>query len=460
MKRFAVMSVCLAVVLSGCSLAPGYQRPAAAIPEAWPRGAAFPAGTSAAAGVAWRDLVADETLRGLIARALADNRDLRAALANAAAARAQYRVARAAQLPALAATADAVVSRGGGAAAQPDTYDLDVGLSGFELDLFGRLKNQGRQALEAYLGTQSGVQALRLTIVAETAQAYAALAADQDLRRISLDALASRQRALDLTQSLFQAGLAKRVDVEAAITLVEQARYDIATYDKRVAQDRDALELLVGTPLADAELPASLSALDAAVAEVPAGLSSDVLLERPDVVEAEHQLKGAYAGIGAARAAFFPQITLTAAAGVASPALSTLFSRESSLTSVSPAASLPLLGGAAQGNLDYAKAQRDLAVATYDKTIQSAFRDVADALATRGTIRRQRDADQRLVDAADRTATLAEAEHKAGSGSYLNTLTAQQALLSARQNQVAAALADIDSRVALYAAIGADPSLR
>ncbi len=455
------LSIGLCAALAGCTLAPHYERPAAPVPAAWPQGAAYRDEVSGPAGVPWRTLVGDETLRQVIDQALANNRDLRAALANAAAARAQYRVARSAQFPALVGTADAIIGNGSqNTTVQPNGYDLDIGLSSFEIDLFGRLKNQSRQVLETYLGTQSGVRALRLTLVAETAEAYAGLAADQDLLKISHDAETSRQRALDLTQSLFQAGLAKAVDVQAAITLVEQAKYDIATYDKQVAQDRNALELLVGAPLPDAELPVSLAAVDAGVAEVPAGLSSTVLLERPDVLEAEHQLKGAYAGIGAARAAFFPDITLTATAGVASPALSSLFSRGSSATSLAPAASLPLLGGTAAGGLDYAKAERDYDLATYEKTVQTAFREVADALATRGTIKRQRDADQHLVDAADKTAALAEAEHKAGSGSYLNTLTAQQALLAARQGQVAAQLADIDSRMALYSAIGADPSLQ
>lgn len=448
-------------ILSACDMAPHYVRPASAAPSQWPEGASYTASQSTdVAGLPWRSLIGDARLQTVIERALANNRDLRAAIANVASARAQYHVQRSAQLPTIAAGASATIQRGIKTdALDANSYSANAGMSSFEIDLFGRLKNETRAAFETYLSTESGMRSTRLTIVAETATAYATLASDRDLLKVAQDTEASGQRSLELTQSLFRSGLTNAGDVQNAITVVEQAKSDVENFTTAVAQDRNALELLVGAPVEDALLPASLSELDHNIAAVPAGLPSTVLLQRPDVLEAEHHLKSANAGIGAARAAFFPTITLTSAVGVASSALSSLFTGGALNWSVAPSASVPVLGGATRGNLQYAKAQRDYYLALYDKAVQQAFKDVADGLARRGTITRQREAQARLVTAAAKAYSLADAQYRAGTDSFLNALIAQRTLYASRQTEIGAALTDIDNRITLYQAIGADSSL-
>ena len=286
------------------------------------------------AGLAWTELVQDARLRTVIERALANNRDLRAAIANVQSARAQYRVQRAAQLPTVTADAGASLTRQNDA--RQNSYSADIGFSAFEIDLFGRVRSLTEAALETYLATEEGARSTRIALIAETASAYATLAADQELLALARQTQASAQRTLDLTRSLNAAGLAGKLDVHQAETTVEQAVSDVAATVTQVAQDRNALNLLAGTPIEDALLPLSLDSLIAGISRVPAGLSSDILLRRPDVLQAEHQLKAANADVGAARAAMFPTISLTSAIGVASSALSSLFSGGGFAWSVSP----------------------------------------------------------------------------------------------------------------------------
>ena len=460
MRRLSLAPLALATLLAGCDLAPHYVRRSPAAPSQWPQGAAYGPRQPGTPGMPWRTLFADPKLRQVIEQALADNRDLRASLASVAEARAQYHVERSYQLPTIAAGGDASITRGiRSSSLNSNSYDANVGMSSFEIDLFGRLKNQSKEAFETYLSTESGMRSTRLSIVAETATAYATLASDMDLLTIARDTVASSQRSLKLTQSLFNAGLASAGEVQSAITVVEQAKSDVANDTTLVAQDRNALELLVGAPVADALLPTSLAELDAGVGIVPAGLSSDVLLQRPDVLEAEHNLKSADAAIGAARAAFFPTITLTSAVGVASSALSSLFTGGALNWNVAPSASVPLLGGTNKGNLQYARAERDYDLAQYEKAVQSAFKDVADALARRGTITDQRTAQDRLVAASAKAYALAEAQYRAGTGAFLDALTDQRTLYAAQQTRVSTLLTDIGNRIALYEAIGSDDSL-
>jgi len=457
MRRLPLSLCAAALLLSGCSLAPTYVRPEAPVPEQWPTGAAYPAPAEGEAGLPWRSLVANEKLRSVIGRMLENNRDLRASLANVAAARAQYRGDRSALLPTIGASGSAAVT--GGRNDSADSYSASVGISAFEIDLFGRLRNQASAQLETYLSTESGMRASRLSLVQETATAYATLAADEDLLGIARDTAESARRTVALNQSLFDAGLGNAVDLENAKTLLAQAESDLAAATTQVAQDRNALNLLVGAPVEEALLPASLAEIDGTIAVPPAGLSSTVLLRRPDVVEAEHALKSANYSIGAARAAFFPTISLTAAFGFASSALSELFKGGSSGWSVTPSAELPLVGGSRGADVDYAEAERDRYAALYEKAVQTAFRDVADALARHGTIAAQRDAQGRLVAAAQRSLSLSEEQYRAGTLGFIDVLTAQRTLYSARQTEVAATLADIGNRFALYGAIGADDTL-
>lgn len=463
MRRLSLSLALLAV--AGCSLEPRYARPAAPVPPAWPTGEAYAAsGDAALPSLAWRDIFLDPALQTLIARGIATNRDLRIAVANVESARAQFRVQRAALLPQV--DADAGVTRthtgpnatgAGGAAGDSTTYSASIGTTAFEIDLFGRVRSLNRSALDQYLASAAGARAARLALVAEIARAYYQLAADRSALAIARQTVASAASSVSLTDSRRAAGIASRMDLAQARTIHAQAEAAAANYTTLAAQDRNALEMLVGAPVADALLPATIEAVDARLGAVPAGLSSTVLLRRPDVVEAEFQLKAAYARIGAARAAFFPRISLTALAGFASPALSALFDGGSFRWSVAPDASLPIFdAGRNAGNLAYAKAQRTLYLAQYEKAIQQAFREVSDALARNGTIGRHLAAEEENVAAAQDNFRLSDARYRAGIDDFLAHLDAQRTLYAARQSLVATRLLRADGIIALYQAIGGD----
>lgn len=473
LRTFALLAG--AAALSACDMAPHYTRSVSQfVPPQWPQGASYPAAQAGPAGMTWGTLVLDPKLRQVVELALAHNQDLAAAVANVASARAQYRIQRSYQLPTLSADAGVSLTRtlsGGGSTATSSgttsyttsgnstVYSADVGISAFELDLFGRLKNLSREAFQQYLATESGARSTKLTVIGETVTAYVTLASDRDLLAVAQAQVASSQRTVALTQDLHNNGLVSGSDVADAQTTLAQAQSDVEQYTTQVAQDRNALELLVGQPVADDLLPVSLDALEKGIAVPPAGVSSEVLLNRPDVVEAEQQLKAANYDIGAARAAFFPTISLTSAFGLATTALSKLFSGASTTWTATPSASIPILGGTTRGNLDYSKAQRDYYLATYRKTAQTAYREVADALAQRGTIDRQRRAQADLVSAAQRSYGIAQAQYNAGTASFLTALVSQRTLYSARQTAIGVQLTDLSNRVTLYQTLGVDPTL-
>jgi multidrug efflux system outer membrane protein len=447
-----------ASLVSACSLEPSYERPAGAVPEQWPTGAAYQTPTALQSDLPWQTLITNTKLKDVIGQALLNNRDLRASIANVASVRAQYQVQRSAQLPTLEAGGSADIVKGHSrTTGSGNAYAADASVSGFEIDLFGRLKTLGKAAFERYLATDAGRRSTIITLIGETGTAYTRLASDMDLLRVSRDTMASATRSMGLTKSLDTVGLSSAVDLTEAETVVAQAQSDIEGYTTAVAQDRNALELLVGSPVPDALLPTSLDELDGTVGQIPAGLSSTVLLQRPDVQEAEHTLKAANANIGAARAAFFPTLTLTSAAGVASTALSNLMTGGALGVSFAPAVTVPVLGGTAPGNLNYAKAQKSYYSAAYEKVVQTAFEEVANALARRGTIDRQREAQRRLAASAAKSLRLADAQYKVGSAGYLSVLVAQRTFYNARQSSIATVFADISNRIALYQAIGADP---
>ena len=453
MRRLLPLS--LSVTLTACNLAPAYERPAAPVPPAWPNGSAYSAALpTEKAGLPWTALVGDERLRTIIDRALINNRDLRVTLANVLAARARYRIQRAAQMPTVTADANATLTRRNDQ--RQDSYSADIGFSAFEIDLFGRLRNLSETALQSYLASEEGARAARIALVAETASAYATLAADQQLLAVARDTLSSAERTLALTRSLNGVGLSGKLDVHQAETIVEQARSDVASAVTQVAQDRNALDLLAGAPVEEALLPLSLSTLISTTAQVPAGISSDVLLQRPDVLQSEHQLQAANANIGAARAAMFPKISLTSAIGVASSALSSLFTGGAFSWTAAPSASLPIFGGGVKGNVEYSKAQQKAALASYEKAIQSAFREVADALARGGTIGEQQQAQRALVVSNENAYALSEQRYRAGIDPFLTTLVNQRSLYSARRSAIATDLELLLNRISLYRAIGAD----
>jgi multidrug efflux system outer membrane protein len=455
-----------ATTLAGCTLEPHYVRPAPAVPGSWPTGPAYPAPSAAAPlpSVSYRDIFKDPHLQAIIERALANSQNLRIAMANVEIARAQYVVQRSDLLPHINAGFDgsadkgpAVTSTGRRVSQSGRSYSADVGFSAFELDLFGRLRSLSHAAQDRYFATEAGARAARLTLVGEVADAYLTYATDKSLLAIAEDTVTSAQRTVDLTRAKLTGGVSPRTDLTQAETLLDQARSDRARLVTQVAQDRNALELLVGAPVSDADLPGSIESVADLLGEAPAGLDSRILLRRPDVVEAEYGLRAANAQIGAARAAFFPTISLTALAGAASPQLSSLFSSVNRTWTLGGAVTQPIFaGGANVGGLELAHGQRDLAVAEYQQAIQTAFREVADALARRGTIRDQLTAQTDLFNAATTSYTLSEARYREGIDPYLNTLETQRTLYSARQSLAETRLAAASNLVALYQALGGD----
>jgi len=467
--RRLVCALMMGAALSGCTLEPHYARPIAAVPQSWPVGEAYPkAPAPPLPSLNYRDVFKDPHLQAIIVRALADNQDLEVAMANVVIARSQYRVQRAALLPLVTANGEAIQTHdrievakpGGGTTSQPQTtrsYLADVGFSTFEIDVFGAIRSLTHAAQQQYFASQAGVHQARLTLVAEVADAYLTLATDRSLLAIAKDTVASASKTTELTQARLKGGVAPRTDLRQAQTVLEQANSDVANLTTLVAQDRNALELLVGAPVSDADLPASIEAVDGFLAEVPAGLDSKILLRRPDVVQAEYKLRAANAQIGAARANFFPIIDLTALPGAASPALGALFNGQNfNWTTTGSATQTLFAGGANIANLAEAKGQKRLAVAQYQQAIQAAFRDVADALARRGTIADQLKAQNNLVDDASDELTLAEARYREGVDPFLNTLDAQRTLYGARQTLASTRLTRADNLVSLYRALGGD----
>lgn len=460
-------ALCLALCLSACaSLAPEVPKADAGVPAAWPlpattieaatappvRDAATP---DAVAEIGWRDFFADPELQSLIARALEANRDLRVAVLNVERARAQYRVQRADQLPTLGVSG--LASRGGGPGnLAPDAYSIRLGITDFELDFFGRVRDLSRAALQQYLAQTETRQTAQLVLIAEVASAYLQLAGDRALLAVAEATLANQEEEFRLTEQRHALGAVSGLDLEQARTTVETARADAARFAGDVARDVNALNLLTATPGA---LPPSPDAFDLdrtfGIPALPAGLPSEVLLRRPDVIAAEHRLRAANADIGAARAAFFPSIRLTASVGSASDALTRLASGGTGFWSLQPSINLPIFDhGRLQGNLDVALADQDIALAEYEQAIQTGFREVADALALSRTLVQQRKAQQALVDAATKANQLSLARFKAGRDNYQVQLDTQRTLFAARQALVSTVLAEQINRVTLYKVLG------
>ena len=349
---------------------------------------------------------------------------------------------------------------GGSGSGASTQYNVNIGASAFEIDLFGRVRSLSHVALNNYLATQTAARAIRLTLVADIADAYFTFATDRTLLAIARDTAQSAQRSVTLTQARLRGGVAPRTDFRQAETVLETAQSDLANQKTLVQQDRNALDLLVGVPVTDGDLPDSIETVEALVSPLPAGLDSSILLRRPDVVEAEYRLRAANAQIGAARAAFFPRITLTGLAGFASTSLGSLLSGNAFAYSIAPNATLPLFdGGATKGNLTNARGQFDAATASYQKTIQSAFRDVANALARRATVADQAGAQLRLEAAARDISILTNARYRGGVASFLESLVAERSLYSARRSLASTRLVRAKNLADFYRAVGGDPTL-
>jgi multidrug efflux system outer membrane protein len=454
--------------LTGCTLEPRYARPAPAVPQAWPKGPAYPVQTAQALpSVTYRDVFKDPRLQALIVRALANNQNLAQAIANVEIARDQFRVQRAAVFPVLdAVTSGTETKTQVGATTANGTvtnnhltvrkYTADLSAA-WTIDLFGKFTSLSHEALEQYFASEAGASAARLTLVANLADAYLTLGADRSLLVIAQETLAASQKTVDLTRARVSGGVAPATDLMQALTLLDQARSDVASFTTQVAQDRNAIDLLVGAPVADADLPSSIETVDGLLADVPPGLDSQVLLRRPDVAQAEYRLRAANAQIGAARAAFFPTISLTGAAGYASGALGRIFAGGDFTWTATGTAAEPLFaGGANIAGLGVARGEQKLALAQYQSAIQAAFRDVANALARRGTIDEQLAAQTDLTTAAQRSYDLELARYREGIDPYLNTLDAQRTLYSARRTLAATRLTRAQNLVALYQSLGGD----
>jgi len=457
LSRFSLLLPVL--LLGACSLTPHYQQPSLAVTDQWP--VADQAQGASAETLPWTSVFLDKRLQRVIDRALGNNRDLRVALLNVQKARAGYLMTRAGLFPSLDATAaeshvltPASVSSTG-AAVKADGYSAGLGVPAYELDLFGRVQSQSKAAFETYLQSAETRRASQIALISETAQAWLTLGADQDLLRLAQQTLKTREDTLSLTRRTYELGAASETDLHTDQILTEQARADVAQYQAQVNQDRDALTLLAGAAIPDADLPDGLPGEGAILADLPADLPSQVLVRRPDVRAAEHGIKAANGDIGAARAAFFPTISLTGSTGHESPDLGHLFDAHTGAWSFTPSISLPIFaGGYNVANLKSARTSRDIAVAQYDKAVQSAFKEVADALAVRATIDARLGAVETAAGAASDNLKLEQARFQRGIDSYLDQLDAQRTAYSTQQAAISVRLLRASNLVTLYGALG------
>ncbi|MBD1550917.1 AdeC/AdeK/OprM family multidrug efflux complex outer membrane factor [Pseudomonas typographi] len=460
----SLMSLAIAAaVLSGCSLIPDYTRPAAPVAAQYPQGPAYSAAQAAdqaAAEQGWREVFRDPALRQLIQTALTNNRDLKVAALNVEAYRAQYRIQRADLFPAVDANATSTRQRTpadlsySGKAGISSEYDVNLGISSYELDLFGRIRSLSQEALETYLAGEEARRSTQISLVASVANAYLTWQADRELLKLTQDTLGTYEESLRLTTRSNEVGVSSALDLSQARTSVQSARASLATYQRQVAQDENALVLLLGSGL-PANLPQPQPLDSDLMTEVPAGLPSDLLTRRPDIIQAEHTLQAANANIGAARAAFFPSISLTATAGTSSADLDGLFKGGSGSWVFTPTINLPIFNaGSLKASLDYSKIQKDISVANYEKSIQTAFQEVSDGLTARRTYTDQLQAQGDLVKANQDYYRLAERRYRIGVDSNLTFLDAQRSLFSAQQTLISDRLAQLMAEVNLYKALG------
>jgi outer membrane protein, multidrug efflux system len=464
-----LLTLTLALLLSGCvNLAPDYQQPVAPVATSWNQSGAADAGAGkedknkvAADSIGWRNFFLDERLRSVIGQALENNRDLRVAALNVEHARAEYRITDADRYPAISATGTATATRtpastsSTGKAVTSHTDSVSLGVSSYELDFFGRLKNLSDTALETYKYQIETRRSTQISLVAQVATAWLTIASDRELLKLAQDTLASQNHTYELGLRTHDIGTSSGVDLATLEASVAAARADVALYTSQVAQDINALNLLVGAPVDAALLPQSLPESAAVLLEPPAGLPSSTLLRRPDVLAAEHTLIGANANIGAARAAFFPSITLTATGGTASSTLGGLFKAGTGAWTFAPSINLPIFNaGSNRATLDAAKITRDIDVATYEKAIQTAFQEVADALAVRGTLQQRLSAQQQATAAYEKSYRLSDARYRNGIDSYLSSLVTQRSMYSSQQTLISLRLTEQSNRITLFKVLG------
>jgi multidrug efflux system outer membrane protein len=463
-KNVFLLLLGTALVPAGCNLTPRYDRPNPPVHADWPSGAGYqdtqaPPNAPQAPDLSWQEFFTDERLRKLIEIALSSNRDLRLAALNVERARALYGIQRAELLP----TADAVAAGSKqrlpadlsqtGHRATLEQYSVNLGVFSWEIDFFGRIRNLSDRALEEYLATEQARRSAQILLISSVANAYLVLAADREGLALAQTTLATQQDAYNLIKRSYDLGLAPELDLFRAQTQVDAARGDVARFTQRAAQDENALNLLLGDASPGELLPAKLSDV-APPQEISAGVPSEVLLRRPDVLGAESLLRAAHADIGVARATLFPRISLTGTVGTASSELSGLFESGSGTWSFAPQAAMPIFDTRAWLALGVTKVQREIALTQYEGAIQSAFREVADALAVRGTVDQQVSAQESLVHAVAETYRLSTTRYDTGIDSYLSVLDAQRSLYAAQQGLVLLRLAKLANQVRLYAVLG------
>jgi outer membrane protein, multidrug efflux system len=450
--------------LGGCTLAPKYERPSAPVPAQWPTGAAYNETKSEvpapkAEEVAWQEFITDKRLQKIIEIALNNNRDLRLAALSVERARALYGIARAELLPSV--NAVGLMGRQGvpadlsttGNAHTATQYSVNLGISSWEIDFFGRIRSLKDQVLEEYFATDQARRSAQILLVSTLTQTYLALAADQDALKLVSSTLDAQEDSYNLIGRRYDVGLASGLDLRRAQSQVDTARGDVARYTQLVAQDKNALNLLTGAPIPQELMPDGLAGISLPKAVSP-GLSSELLLRRPDVLAAEHLLKAANANIGAARAAFFPRISLTTAVGTASADLSGLFKSGQGVWSFAPQIVMPIFDARTWSAYDVTKVDKEIFLTQYEKAIQVAFREVADALAMRGTVNQQIEAQQSLVEAFKETYRLANARYTRGIDNYLSVLDAQRSLYSTELGLISLRFAGLNNMVVLYKVLG------
>ena len=470
-----LISLAIAALLGGCaSMAPDYQRPQAPVAAEW--GSEAAKGDLRVSDIGWREFFVDDKLRKLIAIALENNRDLRVAALNIEKARAEYRIERADLFPTVNAGGSATIQHNGSGSSSGSSnstsgtttgsssgsnsgtsrsYRANIGFSAYELDFFGRIRSLNDQALQLYFATEEARRSTQISLVAEVANAWLTLAADRERLRLAQNTFSSQKESYNLTKRRFELGVASELDVRQAQTTMDTAQVDVARYTALVRQDDNALTLLLGAPLPQDLRPEGDKIEVTALAELPTGIPSEVLQRRPDVLQAEHQLRAANANIGAARAAFFPTISLTASVGTASSELSGLFGGGSGFWTFVPQITIPIFNaGRNQANLDVSEVQKDINIAQYEKAIQTAFREVADELALKATLDEQLAAQRSLVDATDVSYRLSEARFKSGIDSYLTVLDSQRAMYASQQNLITLRLTVLSNQVTLYKVLG------
>jgi multidrug efflux system outer membrane protein len=463
MNKIPTLALAALLLSSGCTLAPEYIRPKNPVPTEWPQGDAYKKlqedAIEKVAGIPWKEFFTDAKLRLVIKRALKNNRDLRIAALNVERAQAMYGIQKATLFPTVNGSGGMVKERRSAdlisaeSSRTIDQYSLNLGIAAWELDFFGRVRSLSDQALEEYLATDEARRSVELALISQVARAYLTLAADQENLKLAKATLKSQQDSYDLINKSYVNGLATELDLRRAQTEVEAAKRDVPRFSQRVAQDRNALDLLVGKPVSKRLLPAKLSSV-AALKEIDPGLPSAVLLNRPDIAAAEHKLKGAYAYVGVARASVFPRITLTASAGTASDELSGLFGSGTGIWSFMPQLQLPLFDPRVWKALQVSKVDRKILFTQYEKTVQTAFKEVADALAVQGTISEQLAAQEALVESAEATYELSNKRYTMGLDSYLSVLDAHRSLYAQQQAVISLRLARLASQVTLYTVLG------